>query len=196
MSNQPLEEYIINGIHTVDDDLDVPDFRQSVLKEIQEEAYARPQSVANSATMKERFFQWLFKPASITVRPVYALSLCCLVLSFFAGTYFSGEEPAPIQRENTQRVTFVLPATAGKYSKVSVIGTFNDWQNGQVQMQYDSQLGLWVADVELNQGSYEYVYLIDDETTVPDPEVRLVKDDGFGNMNSVIFVDGGYGHEL
>ena len=60
-------------------------------------------------------------------------------------------------------------------------------------MQPNPAGGGWSIRVPLGRGRYEYAFLVNGRTVVPDPKALLFQDDGFGNSNSIINI--GNNHE-
>ncbi len=93
--------------------------------------------------------------------------------------------------ERTVLFTLDMPQA----SRVDLIGSFNRWSPGRFTMQWDESRGLWVIRLKLGQGRHEYAFLVDGKRAMPDPNARFQEDDGFGNTNSILVVQGGNGHE-
>jgi hypothetical protein len=53
-------------------------------------------------------------------------------------------------------------------------------------MQFDRDLGRWSLTVLLPEGRHEYMYLVNGEKMILDPEALIRQEDGFGNQNSVL----------
>lgn len=84
----------------------------------------------------------------------------------------------------------VFTVRAGEARNVALIGTFNNWRDQGFEMRpVENQEGLWAIAVPLEQGRYEYAFLLNGERIMDDPQALLFKDDGFGNRNSVIIVE-------
>ena len=69
---------------------------------------------------------------------------------------------------------------------VTVAGTFNGWSTSATQMERRGDV--FVAQVVLPPGSYEYMFVVDGENWVTDPLAMLTRDDGFGRENAVLDV--------
>lgn len=82
-------------------------------------------------------------------------------------------------------VRLELRAPAARH--VSVAGTFNRW-NAEVNQMARNEEGLWTATLPLEPGVYAYMFIIDGREWVADPNAPTVRDDGFGNRNSVMRV--------
>ena len=90
-------------------------------------------------------------------------------------------------------VTFTLNMPDA--SNVEVIGSFNQWMPNGFRMHWDENRGLWVLSVPLERGRYEYAFLVDGKTILPDPKAVMQQDDGFGNKNSILIIERDNGHE-
>ena len=90
-------------------------------------------------------------------------------------------------------VTFTLNMPDA--SNVEVIGSFNQWTPNGFRMDWDEKRGLWVLSVPLERGRYEYAFLVDGKTILPDPKAFMQQDDGFGNKNSILIIERNNGHE-
>ena len=81
------------------------------------------------------------------------------------------------------RVTFVFHAPEAR--RVSLEGNFNDGDPERDVMQTDAE-GRWTAELDIPPGRYEYQFVVDGSTFVPDPEALEWRDDGFGRKNAVL----------
>jgi hypothetical protein len=88
----------------------------------------------------------------------------------------------------TATVHFELRAPGA--NKVELVGTFNDWRPGAIELKGPDASGHWETTVELPEGRYEYLFLVDGRQWVVDPSARVVRPDGFGKYNAVIEVSG------
>jgi hypothetical protein len=69
-------------------------------------------------------------------------------------------------------------------NKVALAGTFNNWNKSALIMKLIN--GFWEAKLKLEPGSYEYKYVIDDNTWIEDPKAYEYVPDPYGGRNSVI----------
>ncbi|MDM8535692.1 hypothetical protein QUF70_02935 [Desulfobacterales bacterium HSG17] len=74
-------------------------------------------------------------------------------------------------------------------SRVSVVGTFNQWNSEKSPMIYDELQKSWMLRLKVPPGRYEYGYLIDGQRVMLDPNAPFIKDDGWGSQNSLIIAD-------
>ncbi len=97
----------------------------------------------------------------------------------------SGQEVAPAA---SQLVTVRFELHAPDADQVELVGTFNSWETGDIVLDGPDASGHWTATVELPEGRYEYLFLVDGERWLADPKATAVRPDGFGNMNAMIQV--------
>lgn len=83
-------------------------------------------------------------------------------------------------------VTFVVHAPAAE--QVELVGSFNDWQSGRIELIGPDATGRWSVTVPLPEGRHEYMFLVDGRRWIADPHAAFFRDDGFGNLNGVIDV--------
>lgn len=79
-----------------------------------------------------------------------------------------------------------LPADPS-VEKVSVAGSFNNWDPKSTPLQ--KQNGAWMTVLVLPPGSYEYMFVENDQNWITDPLAARKRDDGFGGMNAVLDVE-------
>ena len=79
---------------------------------------------------------------------------------------------------------------------VAVIGSFNGWGADDAAMRFDDKAGAWILEARLPSGDHEYMFLVDGQKLMADPQAQMTRDDGFGNMNSIIFVNGAHEQAL
>lgn len=91
--------------------------------------------------------------------------------------------PAPNVSNPTVTVRFVLQAPDAQ--RVSVAGTFNQWDPRATPLVRSGPGGVWTATLSLPAGQHQYVFVVDGTRWVPDPAAPGV-DDGFGRRNSVL----------
>lgn len=93
------------------------------------------------------------------------------------------------------KVQVVLTLDMPEASNVEVIGSFNRWSPEGYRMQWNGERKVWIIALRLEKGRYEYAFLVDGNTIVPDPNAPIQQDDGFGNKNSVIILGREKNHE-
>jgi len=84
-------------------------------------------------------------------------------------------------------VAFTL--VAPRASSVAIVGDFNDW-NPRATPLVRTGGGAWETRVRLAPGQYNYAFVVDGSTWVPDPAAPRNAADDFGSPNSVVTVAG------
>ena len=87
-----------------------------------------------------------------------------------------------------EKMTIHFELHAPGADQVELLGSFNDWQSGDVVLRGPDASGHWTADVTLPEGRYEYIFLVDGERWVADPRATFQRPDGFGRVNTVLDV--------
>jgi len=72
--------------------------------------------------------------------------------------------------------------------QVELLGDFNNWTPGTIQLRGPDASGHWTANIELPEGRHEYQFLVDGKTWVTDPRASTHRPDGFGRENAVVEV--------
>lgn len=120
------------------------------------------------------------------------------VLAFVIGRAGQHESPtagaggtaiAPVAEARSAGASFRLarlvyvPRHAG-VERVSVAGTFNDWDPNTTTMKKVGDV--WVITITLPPAAYEYMFVEDGQRWVTDPLAAETRDDGFGRRNAVL----------
>ncbi len=87
---------------------------------------------------------------------------------------------------NSQRVAVHFEIHAPEAQRVELVGTFTEWQTGQIQLAGPDASGHWTAEVELPSGRHEYSFLVNGKQWVTDPRADIRRADGFGRENAVL----------
>jgi hypothetical protein len=140
---------------------------------------------------------WLVHPQSITVRPAtLGFAGAAAILTIFA---LNQQEPMRVvQPPVTPALTvsnvstpviYVQLAFADKNAKsVTVAGDFNDWDAEATALRDTDGDGVWTGLIALRPGMHKYMFVVNGERWVTDPEAERYVDDGFGNRNAVIAI--------
>ena len=91
---------------------------------------------------------------------------------------------APADREV---VRFELSAPTA--SRVTLVGSFNEWNPAATPLQRDSSTGKWIVSLRLPPGRHVYAFVVDGDVKA-DPTAPRAADDDFGSANSVVLVGG------
>jgi hypothetical protein len=147
----------------------------------------------------QRLWQRACSPLNVSMSPLLAGGLVLvifvaggLVFDRLAGYWAPGPEPSRL----AQGVPVVFQLRAPSAKTAAVMGSFNNWNPAGYEMTQDPDTGLWTLELHLEAGRHEYVFWIDDQRTVPDPGADLVREDDFGNRNSVLFVKGNHARSI
>lgn len=171
-----LDEKIAERIRTMPEETPPVDFAAKVMAGLEPK---RPSAWT-------RFRLWVTQPKSVTFTParlVPAMAVAMLLVGLGWFTLTGNDPSAPVVR-------FVLNDPGMQARSVAVIGSFNDWKAETAGMRFDDDAGVWVLEMALPPGDHEYMFLVDGRKLMPDPKAQLTRDDGFGNRNSIIFVNG------
>ena len=91
-----------------------------------------------------------------------------------------------LQPQPPRAVGFHFELHAPGADRVELLGTFNHWKTGDIVLAGPDASGHWTATVELAEGRHEYIFLVDGERWVTDPNGATHRPDGFGRVNTVI----------
>jgi hypothetical protein len=68
---------------------------------------------------------------------------------------------------------------------VAVVGDFNEWDVNKTMM-HKNKKGIWHVELKLKPGNYQYMFLVNNEIWLSDPNATTYVNDGFGNKNAII----------
>lgn len=141
---------------------------------------------------------WLLQPQTVRVRPVslsFAGAVAALAI-LLTGQPDQLNEVAPQTNgaahtvANTNNaVIYVQFAFANPNAKsVTIAGDFNDWDADTTPLRDTDGDGVWTGLIALRPGMHKYMFVVDGEQWVTDPEAERYVDDGFGMRNAVIAI--------
>jgi len=84
------------------------------------------------------------------------------------------------------RLVFVAPQA----TSVAVTGDFASWDPDGIPLTKPQGDGVWSVELELPPGLHHYVFIVNGTEWRPDPNAASQVDDGFGQKNSVLLVQG------
>jgi hypothetical protein len=93
---------------------------------------------------------------------------------------------APSQAEKPRMIRLVYVPRDPDVTRVTVAGTFNGWDPKGISMEKNGNV--WTVQLLLPPGTYEYMFVENDERWVTDPLAPQTRDDGFGLKNAVLDV--------
>lgn len=109
-----------------------------------------------------------------------------LVVAFVAGLYTKDFMSPQGEAVAVNRVT--LEFKSRESDKVGLVGDFNQWGKKEVPIRAVREGGKWIFELELTPGSYQYAFEVNGKKWLPDPRATGIIPDGFGGMNSVLYV--------
>lgn len=113
---------------------------------------------------------------------VWALAAAAAVI-VAAGTLGLGVLHHPSVRSSLIAVTLTLKDPGAR--SVSVVGDWNGWSPTAQPMRRSD--GLWEIRLHLQKGrDYQYQFLVNAKSWIPDPNAPLKIPNGFGGVNSVL----------
>ena len=175
-----MEDIIIQGVRNAPE-VDVPEgFSRWVMSGLE----------PRRLSVWKRLKLWLFRPQVMTFRPMTVIPVATMALALLALAVIKMDGPVLDHGIRMAAVRFVLRDEGMKASNVAVIGSFNNWKAERSVMWYDQEEKAWTLEAKLPPGDHEYLFLVDGKNLVPDPRAAMTRDDGFGNRNSIMFVNG------
>jgi hypothetical protein len=137
------------------------------------------------ASRAQRLVRWLATPHAITfrIRPAWSLALAAVV-ALLALFPLGDESPMLSEHEGIAQFVGRFPGARS----VHVVGSFNDWRTGTIALEDRDHDGVWRGVVVLPAGTYEYMFVVDDERWVPDHLAERQVADDFGRENSIVIV--------
>ena len=146
----------------------------------------------------KRAGNWLMQPQTVRVRPA-TLSLAgavAVLAILLTGQPQPLNEVAPMTNgaartvaNNNNAVIYVQFAFANPgATAVTVAGDFNDWDAEATPLRDTDGDGVWTGLIALRPGMHKYMFVVNGEQWVTDPEAERYVDDGFGMRNAVIAI--------
>ena len=105
-------------------------------------------------------------------------------LSFLKINFGWIEHAILLKKSNKTKHTFIFDPKGKKYNKVHIKGEFNAWNPNATKLRLSDD-GIWQQEIEIEPGTYQYVYVIDGKE-MPDPANPDKISNGMGAFNSVL----------
>jgi hypothetical protein len=142
---------------------------------------------------------WLTDPQVVRLRPI-SVGLVAAAAAFVLFFAYSGpvkidqgslNPPANVHTVAAEPasiiyVQFVFASPAA--STVTVAGDFNDWDVITTPLTDTDGDGVWTGRVALRPGLHKYMFVVDGEKWITDPQADSYVDDGFGMRNAVLSI--------
>ena len=106
-----------------------------------------------------------------------------------AGATPSGSTTSLVSNTGADREVVRFELAAPSASRVTLVGSFNEWNPVATPLQRDPATGKWIVSLRLPPGRHVYAFLVDGDVTT-DPAAPRAADDDFGSANSVLLVGG------
>lgn len=169
--------HLFSGVRMLAEEQPVPaGMTQSIMQRIHSE------QVIVKPSIWERLKHSLSIPR-FSIRWVGAAAVAVIAVALFMNVTWFSPEYYP---NGLTEVQFSLRAGVETLSSVAVVGDFNDWNPNKHLLHDENNDGIWTATLKLEPGRYEYMFILDGQKWVPDPEAYRYVRDGFGNKNAVI----------
>jgi len=145
---------------------------------------------ARKVSFGKRVSSFLFGQRMLRWNMAAAFAAAGLVIIIAGGLLQFGNRDAVVSYQRpadgvsrTVAISFYAPEARS----VSLAGDFNKWSAEKGLMKKENN-GIWTLEVPLQPGTYHYMFVVDGEAWVMDPNAELYRDDGYGNKNSVLRV--------
>ncbi len=162
-----------------------PDFTEHVISKL-------PDSVYQERDRRKKIYDFFFTPKILKWNMATAIVSFLLIVTtgllVWTQIERNGDVPPLYQAaaKGTVPVRFSIYIPDAK--NVSMVGDFNNWQTEDITLTEREKKGIWTVDIYLKPGRYNYMFLVDGQRWVTDPNADTLIDDGFGNKNAVIKV--------
>ena len=149
------------------------------------------QNIMAKVSKEEIQPSWIdyFKNRISIPRPSFRIlgAAAAVIFVFFAFTFIFNTPDTP--SICSAEVQFSLKLNDSKAHIVAVAGDFNGW-NPQANLLEDPDGdGIWTGTLKLEPGKYEYMFVLDGEKWLPDPNALRYVKDGFGNKNAILEIN-------
>jgi len=170
---------VISALNAISPQLAPADFTQNIMAKISQEEIQIQSSWIDHLKRQISFPRLSF--------PLVGSATVAALVVFFAFTFFFNTPvTSPICSAD---VKFSLRINDSKAHTVAIAGDFNGW-NPQANLLEDSEGdGVWTGTLKLEPGRYEYMFVMDGEKWLPDPNALRYVKDGFGNKNAILEIN-------
>ena len=175
---QSLKE-IITSLNSLSPQPTPKDFTQNIMAKISQK------EIQIQTSWMDRIKKQISIP-QLSFRLVGVATGAALIV-FFAFTFvFNTPDTSPICSAEVQ---FSLRISDGKAHTVAIAGDFNRWNPQENLLEDPEGDGIWTGTLKLEPGRYEYMFVLDGEKWLPDPNALRYVKDGFGNKNAILEVN-------
>jgi len=144
-----------------------------------------------------RASSWLIDPQAVSIRPAtLALAGAAAIAAVLILKEPVREPQSVVGPSSVRPVSYATPpviyvqfAFADQSAKsVTIAGDFNDWDAEETPLRDSDGDGVWTGLIALRPGMHKYMFVVNGERWVTDPEAESYVDDGFGMRNAVIAI--------
>ena len=151
---------------------------------------------------QSRVLAWFVEPRRLSLPPLATLAAAAglVGIGVVSGLLIGRDGRAPTAQPlavaakpqlpdslTARVVKFVL--IAPQASKVALVGDFNGWDTTATPAERQPD-GSWATFVQLHPGRHVYSFVLDGKVFMNDPAAPVAPDDGYGQKNSVVVVNG------
>ncbi len=133
-------------------------------------------------------FDALVRPRQVLMRPVWQAAWAILLCVVSSGVTIWGIRSLSPSTGAEQAVLVRFALRAPGAQKVALVGDFNTWGANEIRLQDPEGGEVWYIVLPLKPGVYQYMFVVDGKTWMPDPLGNETVDDGFGHRNSLMKV--------
>ena len=180
---------VVSTLNSISPQSAPADFTQNIMAKISQEEIQIQSSWMDQLKRKISVPSLSFprKWESIFSFRLVGVTAAAVLIIFFAFTFiFNTPDISPIC---SAEVKFSLRISDSKAHTVAIAGDFNGW-NPQANLLEDPEGdGIWTGTLKLEPGRYEYMFVMDGEKWLPDPNALRYVKDGFGNKNAILEIN-------
>lgn len=174
-------------------------FADDVMKQLPVQDSRQKEESGSVSERSKSWWQVLFIPRPVALRPVYTLAA---VLLFLFGTVYilqiqsqeSGlasadfESSAQPVSESGEEIWIRFIYFDDEAEKIEVAGDFSNWDPVELEQETVGDKKVWTGLVPVSRGEHRYMFVKNGEEWVADPLASVQRNDGFGNKNSVLYL--------
>jgi hypothetical protein len=145
-----------------------------------------------------RLLRWLVAPRTVQVRPAGLLAAAAAAAALILVAWPEARPPLPVAgapgsdavvaSEEPAVVLVQFVYHGGPARSVAIAGDFNGWDPANHGLRDPDGDGIWTAVFPVPVGLHKYMFVVDGERWVTDPNAERYIDDGFGMRNALLSV--------
>lgn len=144
---------------------------------------------AGTKITRKGFKEYFFRERVIRWNMAAALATVFLAVVILGGVFnYKKDRQASYANSGGSAVTARFKFYSPEAKIVSIAGDFNKWNIDEGAMRRRDK-GVWTIEIPLKPGKYNYMFVVDGDVWITDPDAESYRDDGFGYKNSVVRVN-------